>query len=427
MGINLVDDSGSMLGLNDDMLRYLERGPPGKHESQSEIESMSELRDKYAIVGTGKSRLGQVGVNSLALLEEAIKNALDEAGLTNKEVDGVIVRGPDDVYTHHQLMAARLGVNAHFSTTLDNGGASQILAVALAAMAIDAGLATTVVCGYGRDSWSRTHFKGSGLTQNDLIPADQRLKEHGPEFGHFGAVSQHAFGARRHMFEYGTTRNDFAEVAMTFRAHAQRNPEAVMKKPMTLEDYFKTRMIVDPFGMFDCSLNSDGAGAVVVTSTERARSLKQKPVLIKGFGSHNNTKGWIEGNHMISTSAAESGKRAYTMAGLGPEDVNTVQIYDCFTYMVIAQLEDYGFCKKGEGGAFVRTGALRMGGALPTNTSGGQLSEAHVEGMLQIVEGARQLQGVYGPERQVPDAEIALISGHGGNQICHSTLILGRA
>ena len=159
----------------------------------------------------------------------------------------------------------------------------------------------------------------------------------------------------------------------------------------------------------------------------RARSLRQKPVLIKGFATHNNTKGWIEEDHMLSTGAVEGGERAFRMAGLGPKDVDTTQIYDCFTYMVLTQLEDYGFCKKGEGGEFVRSGALRLGGALPTNTSGGQLSEAHVEGMLQIVEGARQLQGVYGPERQVPDAEIALISGHGGNQVCHSTLILGKA
>ena len=386
------------------------------------------LRDKYAIVGTGKSRLGQVGANSLALLEEAIKNALVEAGLTNKDIDGVVVRGADDIYSHHQMIAQRLGVDASFSTSLDNGGASQILSIILAVMAIEAGLATTVVCGYGRDSWSRTHAKtGAGMAQNDLIPAAQRPKEHGPEFGHFGAVSQHAFGARRHMFEYGTTRDDFAQIAMAFREHALRNPEAQMKKPMTIEDYYKARLIVDPFGMFDCSLNSDGAGAVVVTSAERARSLKQKPVLIKGFATHNNTKGWIEEDHMLSTGADESGKRAFTMAGLGPKDVDTAQIYDCFTYMVLTQIEDYGFCKKGEGGAFVRSGALRMGGSLPTNTSGGQLSEAHVEGMLQIVEGARQLQGVYSGERQVKDAEIALISGHGGNQVCHSTLILGRA
>ncbi len=388
---------------------------------------MNAFRDKYAIVGTGKSRLGQVGLNSLALLEAAIKAALDDAGLTNKDVDGVVVRGPDDVYSHHQLVAARLGIDVDFSTSLDNGGASQILAIILAVMAIEAGLATTVVCGYGRDSWTRTHSEGRGHAQNDLIPAAQRPREHGPEFGHFGAVSQHAFGARRHMFEYGTTRKDFAAIATAFREHALRNPEAQMKKPLTIDDYFKARLVVDPFGLFDCSLNSDGAGAVVVTSTERAKSLKRKPVLIKGFASHNNTKGWIQEDHMLSTGAVESGARAFKMAGLGPKEVDTAQIYDCFTYMVLTQLEDYGFCKKGEGGEFVRSGALRLDGALPTNTSGGQLSEAHVEGMLQIVEGARQLQGIYGADRQVPDAEIALISGHGGNQVCHSTLILGRA
>jgi acetyl-CoA acetyltransferase len=387
---------------------------------------MNALRDKYAIVGTGKSRLGQVGLNSLALLEEAIKNALDDAGLTNKDVDGVVVRGPDDVYSHHQLVAARLGIDVGFSTSLDNGGASQILAIILAVMAMEAGLATTVVCGYGRDSWTRTHSEGRGHAQNDLIPAAQRPREHGPEFGHFGAVSQHAFGARRHMFEYGTTRKDFAAIATAFREHALRNPDAVMKKPLTIDDYFKARLVVDPFGLFDCSLNSDGAGAVVVTSAERARSLRQKPVLIKGFATHNNTKGWIEEDHMLSTGAVESGARAFKMAGLGPKEVDTAQIYDCFTYMVLTQLEDYGFCKKGEGGEFVRSGALQLNGTLPTNTSGGQLSEAHVEGMLQIVEGVRQLQGAYGMDRQVPDAEIALVSGHGGNQVCHSTLILGR-
>jgi acetyl-CoA acetyltransferase len=390
------------------------------------------LRDKYAIVGTGKSRLGQVGMNSLALLEEAIKNALVEAGLTNKDIDGVVVRGPDDVYSHHQLVAARLGVDANFSTSLDNGGASQILSIILAVMAIEAGIATTVVCGYGRDSWSRTHAKGGvGLPQNDLIPAAQRPKEHGPEFGHFGAVSQHAFGARRHMFEYGTTRDDFAQIAMAFREHALRNPEAVMKKPMTLEDYYKARLIVDPFGMFDCSLNSDGAGAVIVTSTERARSLKQKPVLIKGFATHNNTKGWIEEDHMLSTGAVESGERAFKMAGLGPKDVDTAQIYDCFTYMVLTQLEDYGFCKKGEGGPFVESGAIAPGGSIPVNTSGGLLSCYHLGDLTGMAEAIRQIRGEAG-ERQIADCDVVMTTGHGGELISpgmcsiHTCTLLGR-
>jgi acetyl-CoA acetyltransferase len=389
---------------------------------------MSAFRDKYAIVGTGKSKLGQrPGISSLSLLEEAIKNALDDAGLTNKDIDGLVCRGPDDIYAHHQMVGARLGINVGFSTSLDNGGASQILAIILAVMAIDAGLATTVVCGYGRDSWSRTRATPQTRMQNELVPGGQRPREHGYEFGHVGPIAAHGLGARRHMFEYGTTREDFAAVAIAFREHALRNPDAVMRKPLTFEDYMAARIIVDPFGLYDCSLMSDGAGAVIVTSTERARSLKNRPVLIKGFATFNNTQGWHVGDHMVTTSGEESGRRAYKMAGLGPQDVDTVQLYDCFTYMVLAQLEDYGFCKKGEGGAFVRSGALRLNGVLPANTSGGQLSEAHVEGMLQIVEGVRQLQGVYRADRQVPDAEIALVSGHGGNYVCHSTLIMGKA
>ena len=195
---------------------------------------MHPLRDKYAIAGTGKSRLGRVpDASALGLLEEAMKNALDEAGLTNRDIDGVICRGPDNVYAHHQVIAGRLGINSAFGTSLDNGGASQILAVMLAVMAIEAGLATTVLCGYGRDSWSRTRRSGETKMQSDLVPSEQRPREHGPEFGYFAAVATHALGARRHMFEYGTTREDFADIAIAFREHARRNPEAVMREPLS--------------------------------------------------------------------------------------------------------------------------------------------------------------------------------------------------
>jgi acetyl-CoA acetyltransferase len=184
-------------------------------------------------------------------------------------------------------------------------------------------------------------------------------------------------------------------------------------------------MIAEPYGLFDCSLLSDGAGAVVVTTAERARDLKAMPILIKGFGSFNNLRGWTHDRNMVDTAARKSGEAAYAMAGLGPRDIDTAQFYDCFTGMVITQLEDYGFCAKGEGGLFAASGALRLGGELPSNTSGGQLSEAHVEGMLQIVEGVRQLRRDHPKERQVEGAETALISGHGGNTVCHATLILG--
>jgi acetyl-CoA acetyltransferase len=386
------------------------------------------LRNRCAIAGAGNSRLGQVpGISSLDLLAEAIANALEDAGLQTTDVDGLITRGPDDAYCHHQQIGERLGIDARFSTSLDNGGASQILGVALAVVVINAGLATTVVCGYGRNAWSRTHSSAAARVKNQTRPDDQHNQEFGPEYGYFGAVAAHAFGAQRHMHEFGTTRQDFAEIAMAFRDHATCNPAAQMRKPLSREDYFHAREIVSPFGLFDCSLRSDAAGAVIVTSAERAHDLKARPVLIRGFGSHNNLTGWFSGDHMIRTAAIQSGEAAYRMAGIAPAEVNTVQLYDCFTYMVLVQLEDYGFCQKGEGGAFVRSGALRLGGRLPANTSGGQLSEAHVEGMLQIVEGVRQLRGEYPAARQVADAEIALISGHGGNQVCHSTLILQRA
>ena len=392
------------------------------------IEPSRALRDTCAIAGIGNSRLGKVpGVSSLDLLVEAMRNAIADAGVKASDIDGIVCRGPDDIYCHHQQIGARLGINVRFSTSLDNGGASQILAVAIATMAIKAGLATTVICGYGRDSWSRTHSSEAARVANQTTPESQLPQEFAPEYGYFGAVAAHGFGATRHMHLYGTTRDQFGDIAVAFREHALRNPGAQMKKPLTKAQYHEAPQVVAPFGLYDCSLRSDGAGAVIVTSRERARDLREPPVLIKGFGSFNNLRGWFADDNMVTTAAKQSGETAYKMAGLGPDDVDCAQIYDCFTYMVLTQLEDYGFCKKGEGGAFVASGALRMGGRLPTNTSGGQLSEAHVEGMLQVVEGARQMRHTYPAERKVKDAEIALVSGHGGNQVCHSTLILGRA
>ncbi len=392
------------------------------------VEPSTHLRDRCAIVGTATSKLGKVpGMSAIGLLEEAMAGALEDAGLTTADVDGLLVRGPDEIYTFHQVVGERLGIDARFSTTLTNGGASQVMGVALATMAIDAGLASCVLVGYGRDNWSRVHATKDNHLRSSGRPQELYGVEFGPELGYYGAIAAHAFGATRHMHEYGTTRDQFGAIAVAFREHALRNPDAMMKKPLTLDDYRAGRMIVAPFGLFDCSLQTDAAGAVVVTSAERARDLRQRPVLIKGFGTHNNISGWFNNDNLTHTGAIEAGKTAYAMAGLGAKDIDFAQIYDCFTYMVLVQLEDYGFCEKGEGGEFVASGALKLDGVLPTNTSGGQLSEAHVEGMLQIVEGVRQLQGKYGPDRQVKNAEIGLISGHGGNTVCESTLILGTA
>jgi len=163
-----------------------------------------------------------------------------------------------------------------------------------------------------------------------------------------------------------------------------------MREPIPLADYHRARPIVEPFNMLDCSLNTDGAGAVVVTRAERARDLRRHPVLITGFGQKNNLRGWFHDDHMVTLGGVESARAAFQMAGIGPEDVDLAQIYDCFTYIVLATLEDYGFCKKGEGGPFAASGALELDGTLPTNTSGGQLSEGHVEGMLQITDSGQR-------------------------------------
>lgn len=384
------------------------------------------LRGKYAIAGVGQSALGAVpGCTAVGLLCEAIKNALTDAGLQKGDVDGLITRGPDDVYCHHQRIGAALGLNVTFSTTLDNGGASQCLAVGMACMAIEAGLCHTVVCGYGRDSWSRTRSPEARMRVS-LIPEPQQAKEFGPEFGFIGAAGMHALGAQRHMHLYGTTREQLGAIATTFRSHAQRNPAAQMREPLTMQQYLNARWIVEPFGLYDCSPVTDGAGAVVVTSAERARDLKRPPAYILAASSANNLKGWFADENMVQTAAKRSGEIAFGQAGVTPADIDTAQLYDCFTYMAMVQLEDYGFCKKGDGGAFAASGVLAMNGALPTNTSGGQLSEGHVEGMLQIVEAVRQVRHEHPADRRVADAQLALVSGHGGNTVCHSSLILGR-
>ncbi len=388
------------------------------------------LRDRYAIVGIGQSRLGEVaGSTALGLMMEASIEAMRDGGIQKKDIDGIICRGPDDMYGFHQQVGQLLGINVGFSTTLDNGGASQILSVILAVSAIEAGLCNTVLCGFSRDAWSRTHrseeARMSQRASGAALSPFSRDIYSSETFGLFGAPAMHAFGARRHMDLYGTTKDHLGAIAVAFREHANRNPAAQMhSKKLTLEEYRAGRPIVDPFNLFDCSLRTDGAGAVIVTSLERAKDLRKAPVKISGFGTHNNVSGWFHDENMVNTAAIQSSQKAYSMAGLGPKDIDVFEVYDCFTYMALVQLEDYGFCGKGEGGPYAASGALRLGGALPTNTAGGQLSEGHTEGMLQIVEAARQVRHDYGPDRQVEDAEVAMVSGHGGNTVCHSSLLL---
>jgi acetyl-CoA acetyltransferase len=235
----------------------------------------------------------------------------------------------------------------------------------------------------------------------------------------------YALALRRHMHLYGTTHDQLGTIAVGQREWALKNPRAQMKKPMTLEDYHASRWIVEPLHLFDCCLVSNGGIAVIVTSAERARDLEQPPVYLLGFGQaapgDNQRAGRDPG---INTGAKRSGELALAMAGIERDDIDVLEIYDCYTYTVLVTLEDYGFCDKGEGGAFVEDGKLGPGGSLPTNTGGGQLSSFYMWGFTPLSEGVLQARGQAG-DRQVEDHELVLVSGNGGVLNWHSTTILG--
>ena len=372
------------------------------------------LKDKYAIVGVGQTKVGKLPeMSDYGIQSEAAKRAMDDAGLKKNDIDGIITHSHmlGGVRVHHQRVAERLGIDTAFGLSVSSGGATSCLMVQLAAAAIEAGFCKTVLCLHG----------DKGLTRKGGTHDSER--EFGPEYGMFSAAALHAFGLTRHMHEYGTTHDQLGAIAVTFRKHARLNPEAQIQTPMTLADYHSSPWIVWPYHLLDCCLRSDGGAAVIVTSAERARDRKKRSVYVSGMGRANNSRGPYWGDHMVELGAKESGAQAFAMAGLTPKDISVAQIYDCFTYIALATLEGYGFCKKGEGGPFVTDGRIELGGALPVNTSGGMLSEGYVEGMLQIVEAVRQLRGECGP-RQVKNAGTAIVSGNGGNAVCHSTLIL---
>jgi acetyl-CoA acetyltransferase len=383
---------------------------------------MGNLRGKYAIVGAGETPVGKLGGKStLALHQWAIKNALEDAGLTNKDVDGLLTNQPtDDPRRSYAVdVSHAVGIMPTYLTDLALGGATPIAMVQHAAMAIEAGLANTVVCVHARVRASKA-----------LIPERVEVRDGEEDFeepyGLIGAVATHAFAASRHMYEYGTTSEQLGGIAMATRKHASLNANATMRKPITLEDHQNSRWIVEPLHLLDCSLQSDGGGAVVVTRAERAREMKNRPVYILGMGMHSPHATLAEAPTITTLGGKVSSGHAYEMAGLKPTDMQFAQIYDCFTITTLITLEDYSFCPKGEGGSWVQGGRIEIGGELPVNTHGGLLSQAHIEGMLHVVEGIRQLQGgKVEPERQVTDAKVGIVSGHGGCLNTHATLILG--
>jgi acetyl-CoA acetyltransferase len=381
-----------------------------------------------AIVGVGESAVGSVPVlGALELQRAAAAAALEDAGLGFRDVDGLLTT-PVRVAAWAMpcgIVAQGLGITPRYLATIDLAGASGIAMVHHAAMAIASGQCETVLCVAGQNL----------LTHSSRGAAVQQMADAGwahPQFeAPYGPLipTLYALLAQRHMHEYGTTPEQLAEVAVTMRGHAALNPAAHKRAPITVDEVLASRMITSPLHLLDCALVSDGAAAFIVTSRARARDLAKPPVAPLGQG-YGFSHAYI-GDHdeMTTTGAVQSGRDAFRMAGVTPRDIDVAELYDCFTITVIVELEDLGFCPKGEGGRFVADGSIRIGGTLPVSTHGGLLSFGHpglAGGMFHVNEAVRQLRGE-AAARQVPDAALALVHGNGGIIGLHGTLILGSA
>jgi acetyl-CoA acetyltransferase len=369
------------------------------------------LRDKSCVTGVGETVYMRGSTKTAFELQiESSLKAISDAGLSPKDIDGIIPIGlisgtADDFIDNFGLPDLR------FSAVVPHGGASPAMALQCAAAAVASGACNHVLITFGRNVSAAANKAGARIHN---MPQFHFVTEFEYAMGAIAPAQLYAPMARRHMELYGTTIEQFGEVAVACREHALLNDNAVMKKPITLEDHRNSRMIADPFRLLDCSLESDGGAAVVISATERAGDLRHRKVYISGVAEgHPDSPGAItQRPDMTSLGIAKAAPRAFQMAGVTPADIDVAEIYDCFTYAVIRQLEDMGFCAKGEGGPFVQGGRLKLGGALPTNTHGGLLSQAHVWGLNHIVELVRQLRGDAGLA-QVKDAEVGLVTGYG--------------
>jgi acetyl-CoA acetyltransferase len=384
---------------------------------------------RACIVGIGETRYARDkswSPTTLALHLDAAMRAIEDAGLAIRDIDGLL---PFPGLSSAEEIAANLGISElRFASTVHLGGASPVASLLHASLAIGAGVARHVLIPAGWAGYSGARARQTVSTEVQSLPGGGIARDFYIPYGLTAPPQWYALMARRHMTEFGTTPEQLGAIAVAMRRHAQANPNAVMRgRPMTLADYLASPMIADPYRLLDCCLETDGGAALVVTSAERARDLAKRPVRILGAAAGQphpadeivSRKDWFQ---IGLTSAAP---RAFEQAGVRPSDADFAQIYDCFTFEVLQQIEEAGFCKRGEGGAFVAGGRIELGGALPINTHGGLLSEAHVVGMNHVVEAVRQLRGEAG-ERQVAGAELGVVTGFGdfGDG---SIAVLGRA
>ncbi len=377
---------------------------------------MRDLSRSVAIVGVAESdEIGRVeNKSSLQHHAEAAHNALEDAGLTIGDVDGLLTAGYSSL-----VVAEYLGIEPSYTNGTNIGGSSFILHLAHAVAAINAGYCEVALVTHGE----------AGRSARDRARRDPA--EPGEQFevpyGFIGAPVGYSMACRRYMHEYGEdrTRQGMADVAIATRKWALMNPKAYMKDPTTLDDYHGSRWVSWPFHLLDCCLVTDAGGAYVVTTAERARNLKKKPVWVLGAAEAHDHAIVSQMPDLTSTVARETGKKALARAGVVLGDIDLAMIYDSFTYTVLVTLESLGFCGKGEAADFVRDQRTAPGGDFPMNTSGGGLSYTHtgMYGMFLVVEAVRQLRGECG-ERQLPDPKISLINGTGGILSSASTAIV---
>jgi acetyl-CoA acetyltransferase len=353
-----------------------------------------------------ESDLGEVGpgFTPLDLIGQATSRALDDAGLTKNDIDGLFSAS---AYYHMPTLSVGeyLGIRPRYSDATSMGGSSFVSHLFHAAAAIEAGLCNVALITYG----STQRSDGGRLVSGS-------------------EVSMYALAASRHMHEYGTRREQLAEVAVAARQWARLNPKAFKRDDLTIDDVLTSRMVSTPLSVLDCCLVTDGGGAVILTDADRARDLRKPPVYLLGAGEAHWHRNISQMPDLTTSAASESGPRAYEMAGVSAADVNVAMLYDAFTINTIMFLEDLGFCEKGEGGDFVSGGRIAPGGDLAVNTNGGGLSYNHpgMYGLLLILEAVRQVRGEC-DDRQVEGAEIALVHGNGGVLSSQVTAILGSA
>ncbi|MFC5729347.1 MULTISPECIES: thiolase family protein [Nocardioides] len=377
-----------------------------------------------AIAGLGLTEVGKVyGRTSFELAAEAVALAAGDAGLTLADVDGLLINPAFSQPALDLTLARRLGLrDLRVLSSLTAYGASAGVMVAQAAQAVDAGAADVVACVFADTPRSGTSSGAEAYQAFSLQARGVRSAE--TAAGLTSTTHRYALAADRYMSTYGVTHDELGAVAVSQRRWAEMNPVAAMRTPLSLEEYHASRWVVEPLHLLDCCLVSNGGAAVIVTSAERARDLRQPPVHVRGWGqAHPAPPLRAGGSFGLTTGAKASGRAALAMAGLGLDDVQLREIYDCYTYTVLVTLEDYGFCGPGEAGALAASGALGPGGALPTNTGGGQLSSFYLWGMTPLHEAVVQVRGQAG-ERQVGAHDTAMVSGNGGILEHHSTLVL---